>query len=139
MRGQGPRAVAVVAFAALARIGPAAAAAVPALVSELASPDGGRRWRAAKGLGRIGPGANAAVPELIAALEDPWERVGAHAARALGRIGDTSPSIAAALQGATGAASAWVRGEARKALAQLQQAGAEAAEPRVVSDPGDPR
>jgi len=129
----------VVAFAALARIGPAAEAAVPALISELSSPDGGRRWRAAKGLGRIGPGAHAGVPDLIAALEDPWDRVGAHAARALGRIGDTSPATAAALQGATGAASGWVRAEARKALERLHRAGVEGGRPQVESDRGDPR
>ena len=113
-----------VTYGALARIGPGAVEAVPALLGELSSPDGGRRWRAAKGLGRIGPGAIAAVPDLIATMEDdPWERVRAHAARALGRIGDTSPSTAAALQRATGDGNAWVRREARKALKLLQRGG----------------
>jgi HEAT repeat protein/lysophospholipase L1-like esterase len=118
-----------VTYGALARIGPGAVEAVPALVAELASPDGDRRWRAAKGLGRIGPDAIGGVPDLIATMEtDPWERVRAHAARALGRIGDTSPSTTAALQAATGDTNRWVRGEARKALKLLHAAGAEAAD-----------
>jgi HEAT repeat protein len=113
-----------VTYGALARIGPGAVDAVPALVAELSSPDGHRRWRAAKGLGRIGPGAIGAVPDLIATLdEDPWERVRAHAARALGRIGDTSPTTTAALQKATGDRNGAVRKEARRALKRLHAAG----------------
>ena len=128
-----------VTFAALARIGPGAADAVPALVEELSSPDGGRRWRAAKGLGRIGPGASGGVPALIATMEeDPSEWVRAHAARALGRIRDTSPSTTAALQGAMGDGNGWVRREARQALERVQQGGADAAGPQE-SNEGDPR
>jgi HEAT repeat protein len=119
-----------VTFAALARIGPAAVEAVPALVGELSSPDGGRRWRAAKGLGRIGPAATGGVAALITAMEeDPWEWVRAHAARALGRIRDRAPSTSAALHGALGDGNGWVRREARRALEQVQQAGGEAAGP----------
>ncbi len=128
-----------VTFGALARIGPAAGEAVPALVEELSSPDGGRRWRAAKGLGRIGPGASGGVPALIATMEgDRSERVRAHAARALGRIRDPSPSTTAALQGATGDGNEWVRREARQALVQVHQAGADAAGPPEGNE-GDPR
>jgi HEAT repeat protein len=102
--------------AALARVGPAATEAVPALVAELSSDDSGRRWRAARTLGRIGPGAMAAVPNLVEALDDPNEGVRFRAARALGQIGPEARSAAAALQQATGDPDAGVRREARKAL-----------------------
>jgi HEAT repeat protein len=104
--------------AALARIGPAAEEAVPALVSELESPAAGRRWRAARTLGRIGLGAADAVPALTAALEDPNEGVRLRVARALGRIGP-DPRSAAALQRATGDPDAGVRREAQEALDRL--------------------
>ena len=78
---------------ALAKMGPAARAAVPALVQGLEAADGERRWKAARTLGRIGPAAEAAVPALIAHLSDPHEYVRAHAARALGRIGVRSLGV----------------------------------------------
>ena len=108
----------VVVSAALARIGPAAEEAVPALVSELASRSEGRRWRAARTLGRIGPGAVAAVPALVEAMGDPNEGVRLRVARALGRIGP-DPRSAAALQRATGDPDAGVQREAREALDRL--------------------
>jgi HEAT repeat protein len=107
--------------AALARIGPAATEAVPALVSDLESPDAGRRWRAARTLGRIGPGAVAAAPALVTALDDPNEGVRRRAARALGRIGPEARAVAAApLQRATGDRDAGVRREAEEALGRLR-------------------
>jgi hypothetical protein len=109
----------VVVAAALARIGPAAAAAVPALTEALASPEHGRRWRAARTLGRIGPAAEGAVPALTRALGDVEEAVRLHAARALGRIGAAARPAAAELQRATGDADAAVRREARQALDRL--------------------
>jgi lysophospholipase L1-like esterase len=104
---------------ALARIGPAAEAAVPSLAEALRSPDPGRRWRAARALGRIGPRAGTAVQDLAAALTDPNEAVRAHAARALGRIGPGARPAAAALQRATGDPDPGVRQEARGALEHL--------------------
>jgi UDP-N-acetylmuramyl pentapeptide phosphotransferase/UDP-N-acetylglucosamine-1-phosphate transferase len=85
---------------ALAKMGPAASAAVPALVQGLASADGEHRWKAARTLGRIGPAAADAVPALIASLGDPHEYVRAHAARALGRIGVRSTAVDRALASA---------------------------------------
>ena len=105
--------------AALARIGPAAVEAVPALVAELSSGDAGRRWRAARTLGRIGPGAAASVPQLVSALEDPNEGVRLRAARALGLMGPEARSAAAALQRATGDPDGGVRREAQQALERL--------------------
>jgi hypothetical protein len=102
--------------AALARIGPAAAGAVPALVADLLSSSDDRRWRAARTLGRIGPGAAPAVPQLAAALADANALVRVHAARALGRIGPAARSAAPALQRTTGDASPEVQSAAREAL-----------------------
>ena len=105
---------------ALARIGPAAGAAVGVLVDGLRSADADRRWRAARTLGRIGPPAASAVPSLTAALSDPSGLVRLHAARALGRIGPAARPAAAALQRATGDADANVGHEARQALGRLR-------------------
>ena len=104
---------------ALARIGPAAAAAVTVLVDGLHSADADRRWRAARTLGRIGPPAASAVPSLAAVLSDPSSVVRQHAARALGRIGLAARPAAAALQRATGDKDANVREEARQALGRI--------------------
>jgi HEAT repeat protein/lysophospholipase L1-like esterase len=104
---------------ALARIGPAAAAAVTVLVDGLHSADADRRWRAARTLGRIGPPAASAVPSLAAVLSDPSSVVRQHAARALGRIGLAARPAAAALQRATGDSDANVREEARQALGRI--------------------
>jgi lysophospholipase L1-like esterase len=107
--------------AAIARIGPAAASAVPALVEALRSPDADRRWRAARTLGRIGPAAAPAVEPLAAALGDENGVVRQHAARALGRIGPAARPSAAALQRATGDREEQVRREAKDALLRLQE------------------
>jgi HEAT repeat protein len=104
---------------ALARIGPAAGAAVSVLVDGLRSADADRRWRAARTLGRIGPPAASAVPSLTAALSDPSSLVRLHAARALGRIGLPARPAAAALERATGDKDPNVGEEARQALGRL--------------------
>ncbi len=113
-----PRTEAVVS-GALARIGPAAAAAVPALVESLRSPNADRRWRAARTLGRIGAPAEAALGPLTAALRDENGAVRQHAARALGRLGVAALPAAAELQRATGDPDEAVRREARGALERL--------------------
>src|SRR5215213_5627446 len=55
----------------LAKLGPAAAPAVPALVDALKSPDQLVKQNAALALGDVGPEARAAVPALTVALTDP--------------------------------------------------------------------
>jgi hypothetical protein len=105
--------------AALARIGPAAGAAVGVLQEALRSDNPDRRWRAARTLGRIGPQAAPAVPLLTSALSDPYAAVRQHAARALGRIGAAARPAAGALQRATGDRDDTVRREAREALTHL--------------------
>jgi HEAT repeat protein len=105
---------------ALARIGPAAAQAVPVLLEALRSPDADRRWRAARTLGRIGPAAEAAVEPLAQALTDENGAVRQHAARALGRIGAAARPAAGALQRATADPDKSVRREALAALERLR-------------------
>jgi hypothetical protein len=104
---------------ALARIGPAATAAVPDLVRELRSETEAHRWRAARALGRIGPGAEPAVAALTAALADRSGAVRMHSARALGRIGPAAKPAAAALQRTTGDRDGDVSAAAREALERL--------------------
>lgn len=104
---------------ALARIGPAATAAVPDLVRALRSENATHRWRAARTLGRIGPGAEPAVAALAAALADSNGVVRMQAARALGRIGPAAKPAAAALQRATGDRDDSVSAAAREALERL--------------------
>ena len=104
---------------ALARIGPAASAAVPDLVRELRSEHEANRWHAARTLGRIGAGAAPAVAALVESLADSSGTVRMHAARALGRIGSAAKPAAAALQRATGDRDGGVSDAAREALERL--------------------
>jgi HEAT repeat protein len=104
---------------ALGRIGPAARAAVPALIDALKDPEEPERHRdpepsdrpapverapartvrdrAAEALGKIGPAAKDAVPALSRALNDPDKAVGTRAAEALGRIGPAAKAAVPAL------------------------------------------
>ena len=65
---------------ALGKIGPEAAAAVPALTTALQDPDVDVRMEAAWALGCIGPEAAAAAPALSNALQDPVVDVRSEAA-----------------------------------------------------------
>ena len=83
----------------LGKLGPAAAEAVPTLITLLReSPKGELRRRAAQALGRIGPASKPAVPALIQALQKDSLQVAQCAAEALGRIGD--PAAAAPIRAA---------------------------------------
>ena len=56
----------------LAKLGPAARKAVPALIESLSDQDFNVRWRAAMALGEIGPKAKASVPALTESIQkDP--------------------------------------------------------------------
>jgi len=63
------------------------AAAVPSLITAVASGDPRVRAQAAWALGRMGPAAKAAVPALTKALQDPQESVRLAATVALGLLG----------------------------------------------------
>jgi len=84
---------------ALARFGPVAEPAVPAIVELLGGAEAADFQPVAiKTLGAIGPGASRAVPALVARLRDRW--LGREAADALARIGPAArPALAAAMTG----------------------------------------
>jgi HEAT repeat protein len=89
-------AVAEEAAEALGRIGPEAAASVPALTAALDDERGDVRRVAARALGRIGLPAHASAPALVRALDDPRPPVRLMAARALPRVvGDPAEAMGA--------------------------------------------
>jgi HEAT repeat protein len=68
-------------------MGPAAAAAVPALIETLDDPIAAVRFPATVALGEIGPAAEAAVPKLLKVMaEDLNDEVASGAKRAIKRI-----------------------------------------------------
>ncbi|MBI2823842.1 MAG: HEAT repeat domain-containing protein [Planctomycetia bacterium] len=81
----------------LARLGPRAKTAVPALTKALADEDVEVRWRSARALGAMGGAAAAAVPSLVEHLADPEAAVRAQSAAALGKIGVKDAAAVTAL------------------------------------------
>lgn len=75
----------------IARMGPAAKAAVPALIRALKDPEAAVRFPVAIALREIGPDAREAVPALTEALEDRSDDVAAMARRALIKITGEDP------------------------------------------------
>jgi hypothetical protein len=71
---------------ALANVGTADPAALPALIEAVKDGDAGVRTEAILALLRVGPDAGAAVPALTAALNDEDPTVQSYAAKALQRI-----------------------------------------------------
>jgi CubicO group peptidase (beta-lactamase class C family) len=113
---------------ALARLGPRAVEAVPALVAALKDPDMGVRWHSAAALGTMGTGA---VEPLVQALRgaDPMAREGA--ALALGSMGPGAGGALHPLVDALRDPDASVREKAAEALGMLGP-GAAAAAPALV-------
>ena len=109
-----------VAAKALAKMGPAAEAAVPALIKGLQAAEPRRRWNAAQALGQIGPKAAAAVPSLERLLKDDSIPVRAESARALGRIGDEARRSVPAIVALLDDSDAHVRAMAARALGWLR-------------------
>lgn len=99
--------------------GPAADAAVPALIKALGRSDAQLRWRAARALGTMGPQAAAADRALAGLLEDKDPLVREYAADALGRIGVASKGVVDALAKTVTDESPQVRAEAIGALTSL--------------------
>jgi hypothetical protein len=122
----------VFAIKALQKIGPAAEAAVPALISALKDAAADVRRSAAEALGAISPVAEAAVPALAAALKDDDAKVRASAAEALGAIGPAAEAAVPALVAALKDDDAELRRQAANALGRIGPA-AEAAVPALVA------
>ena len=110
----GPHSVA--AARTLARFGPQAREAVPALIRLLDHEVVEVRWNAARTLGKIRMPALAAVPHLIEQLKDPATPVREHAAEALGDIGPEAKAGIPALIAALGDEDTRVRRDAARAL-----------------------
>lgn len=71
----------------IAGLGPAAVAAVPALIEALDDPVPAVRFPVTVALGEIGPAAEAAVPKLLQVMEEDFnDEVAAAARRAVRRI-----------------------------------------------------
>jgi HEAT repeat protein len=82
------------AAAELARIGPEAHAAVPALIESLSDKSLAFRYEVVNALERIGPAARAAAPALTDLLRSKDTRLYMAAANALGSIGhDSAPAV----------------------------------------------
>ncbi len=106
---------------ALARIGPAAVEALPALMKELEEAGGGRYreqawYRASYALGSLGP---AALPTLVKALDHERERVRSGAAKAIGWIGADATEAIPSLAKRLGDSSAAVREQSAEALGRI--------------------
>jgi HEAT repeat protein len=102
----------------LSKLGPAAAAATPALIEALKDDKPLVRQNAAVALQAIGPEARSAIPTLIAALGDSEWTVRRQAALALGAIG-ADPRSAAALRKASNDKNSLVQRAAMEALKQV--------------------
>jgi hypothetical protein len=114
-----------VAAGALTRIGPDAAAAVPALIDLLRTDaDTKARARAAGALGKIGLRADDAVPALAGALNDGEPEVRCEAARALGSFGPVARAAVPGLTAALADGEPAVRQAAARALGQIDPAAA---------------
>ncbi|MGD1149187.1 MAG: serine hydrolase [Thermoanaerobaculaceae bacterium] len=133
----------------LARLGPGAVEAVPALVAALDDPDLGVRWHsavalgtmgpgavaplvgalrgtnattrqgAALALGKMGPGASAALDPLIDALKDSDASVRERAAETLGLLGPGAATAVGALVRVLSDADPYVEGKAAEALGRF--------------------
>jgi HEAT repeat protein len=104
----------------LAKLGPVAAGATPALVEALSNPNQLVRQNAALALGEIGPEAKSAVPALTTALSDSTWEVRRAAAVSLGKLGPEAKSATAALEKLTADRNSLVQKAAREALRQVK-------------------
>jgi HEAT repeat protein len=106
---------------ALARLGPAAAAAVPQLVESLTgAQEAETQALAARALGDIGPAAAVAVPDLTKRLDDPDPQVRQFAAHALGGIGVQAKAAITRLTELSNDPDPFIRRAATRALAKIR-------------------
>jgi HEAT repeat protein len=125
-----PQEVSVPRFAAiiLSDLGPAAAPAIPALITAATGKDLELRGAAIAALGGIGPAAKEAVPTLLQAMkckgvEDPEVAMRIRRATiwALGRIGSAAQEAVPALKEALRDGDETIRVQAEKALQSIQR------------------
>ncbi|MGH7193268.1 MAG: HEAT repeat domain-containing protein, partial [Candidatus Saccharimonadales bacterium] len=103
----------------LAKIGPDAKEAAPALAEALKGSDGDFRREAQFVLGTFGADAAPAVPELIRSLDSNDEQVRNSAIYALGKIGPAAKAALPALRGLRDSDDAFVRFAATWALVKI--------------------
>jgi HEAT repeat protein len=108
--------------AILARIGPPAKAAVPALIEALGDKNPETRSEVLFALAAIGPGAKQAVPAVARALGDPEMDVRYAACYALGKIGPAAMSAKAELQKRLTSPDRFLRQASAWALAHIHPA-----------------
>jgi HEAT repeat protein len=121
----------------LGLIGPAAQAAVPALVESLNERNSYIKIRIIYTLGKIGPAAQTAVPALIESLSDPDDDIRLNAALALSLIGSAAQTAVPALIESLSDPERLVRIYAACALGEIGSA-AQAAIPALVKSTSDP-
>jgi len=115
----------------LARIGPEAKDAVPALTKLLDRDDADARTEALIALAAMGPAAKSAVPEMEDALDDPDMNVRYAAAFALGSVGPDAKGAKAALQKRLDGADEFLATISAWALAQIDP-GCQVTSPKSV-------
>lgn len=120
--GRPVRAVATVLVNAVRVIGPAAKAAVSALIAVLKVRDPEVRMNASSALGSIGTDAKAAEKPLVEHLKDEDEGVRGQAAESLGKIGADPKVAVPALAAALADKHPGVRGDVCHALAHFKAA-----------------
>jgi HEAT repeat protein/lysophospholipase L1-like esterase len=109
----------LIATRALAKIGPAAGAALPSLLASLRDGEARRREKTAIAIGSMGASAEPAVAALGTCLSDPVETVRAACARALESIGPAAAAAGAPLGRCTSDPAEGVRLACVEALGRL--------------------
>jgi HEAT repeat protein len=104
---------------AIASLGPRAKDAVPRLLRELDTAEGGARASILSTLGKIGSVASSATPRLLRALTDPSDYIRSEAAEALGSIGAEPETTIPALIALLDDKDLGVRASAAKGLGQF--------------------
>ena len=122
----------------LGKLGPPAAAAVPAVVKAIRDPDPEARLDAVIALVQIDAEAKRSVPELARALKDPTSGVRSAAAFALAKLAPGDPSVIPALTEALGDSRVQIRQLAAMHLGSFGKA-ASAAASRLVERLSDPQ
>lgn len=104
---------------ALGAFGPAAAPAVPHLMTALESPNPSLRWRAAQALEKVGESADRAVAALVTASADGQTNVRLAALHSLAQLRSSPEVVLPAFERALADPDPRVRAQAARALGQI--------------------